>query len=51
MPLLDAADFVYRYSWMSASDGHGLRGLLESAGGDPSRHQLTELGHIWNSAT
>ena len=33
LPLLDAADFVYRYSWMSARDSSGKRGLLETVDG------------------
>lgn len=46
LPLLDAADFVDRYSWMSARDPNGKRGLLSSSGGQA---QLTELGEVWNS--
>ena len=49
LPRLDAADFVYRYSWMSAHDGHGLRGLTELVPGGEGRSRLTRLGHIWNS--
>ena len=30
LPLLDAAEYVFRYSWMSARDGSGLRGLVET---------------------
>ena len=30
LPLLDAAPFVARYSWMSARDGSGKRGLVET---------------------
>eukprot|EP00037_Helgoeca_nana_P024630 m.262971 g.262971 ORF g.262971 m.262971 type:complete len:347 (+) comp26697_c0_seq1:147-1187(+) len=46
LPLLDAADFVFRYSWMSARDSSGLRGLVETVDG---KTQLTDLGRIWNS--
>jgi hypothetical protein len=47
LPLLDAADFVHRYSWMSAHDSSGLRGLVkETLDGKPV---LTELGEVWNS--
>lgn len=42
VPLLDASPFVYRYSWMSAHDGKGIRGLV-------SNGQLTELGNLYNS--
>ena len=46
LPLLDAADYVYRYAWMSTHDASGMRGLVElNAAG---RVQLTELGKIWN---
>ena len=46
LPLLDAADFVYRYSWMSSRDGSGIRGLVTN---DTNGNvQLTELGSIWN---
>ena len=53
LPLLDAADYVDRYSWMSAWDKHALRGLVElnSATGttsETSSVELTELGRIWN---
>lgn len=44
LPLLDAAPFVYRYSWMSMRDPHGLRGLLVN-----NSSALTVLGHLWNS--
>lgn len=47
LPLLDAADFVYRYSWMSARDKSGRRGLMETAEDGSAR--LTELGELWNS--
>ena len=42
VPLLDAADYVYRYSWMSAHDPTGRRGLV-------SNGTLTELGQVYNS--
>ena len=45
LPLLDAADFVYRYSWMSARDSSGKRGLLETVDG---KARLTELGEVYN---
>ena len=48
LPLLDGADFVYRYSWMSAHDASGRRGLVEAAA--DGTVQLTELGRIWNGA-
>jgi hypothetical protein len=47
LPLLDAADYVYRYSWMSARDGNGRRGLMETSSDGIDR--LTELGQIYNS--
>ena len=46
LPLLDQADYVYRYSWMAAQDSSGLRGLIEK--GEDNNTQLTELGHVWN---
>lgn len=49
LPKLDAAKFVFRYSWMSAHDGRGLRGLVEDDPHRPGRSRLTLLGHIWNS--
>ena len=42
VPQLDAADFVYRYSWMSAHDSRGLRGLVDGG-------KLTELGQVYNT--
>ena len=45
-PLLDAADFVFRYAWMSARDASGRRGLVETVDG---KARLTELGEVWNS--
>ena len=47
VPQLDAADFVYRYAWMSAHDGKGLRGLVET--GANGKEQLTELGTTYNT--
>ena len=46
VPLLDAADFVYRYAWMSATDANGLRGLIKvnSSGGQV----LTDVGALYN---
>lgn len=47
LPLLDAAPYVYRYSWMSAHDGNNLRGLITT---DASGQQtLTQLGQLYNS--
>lgn len=48
LPLLDKADFVFRYSWMSARDKSGMRGLVED--GPDGQVRLTELGHVWNGA-
>lgn len=42
IPLLDASPSVARYSWMSAHDGRGLRGLV-------ANNTLTELGKLYNS--
>merc|ERR1712007_330577 len=47
LPLLDQAPFVYRYSWMSAHDGNGLRGLTEL--GPDGKQRLTLLGKLWNA--
>ena len=47
VPLLDAADFVYRYAWMSARDSGGMRGLVEVDAGGAQR--LTELGVAYNA--
>jgi len=47
LPMLDKADFVYRYSWMSVYDSAGKRGLVENDGKGGT--QLTELGRIWNA--
>ena len=47
LPLLDNAAYVFRYSWMSARDPSGKRGLVETD--KDGKAQLTELGHIWNS--
>ena len=45
VPLLEAAPYVARYSWMSARDPDGMRNLVEvGAGGDA---QLSELGQIY----
>ena len=49
LPLLDAADYVFRYSWMSVHDGRGLRGLVEK--GADGKPRLTELGRVWNSGS
>lgn len=46
LPLLDQADYVYRYSWMSSRDKSGLRGLMETVDG---KDQLTVLGKIYNT--
>ena len=46
IPLLDAADYVYRYAWMSARDGHGLRGLVT---GTAPAAKLTSVGELYNS--
>ena len=45
LPLLDRADYVFRYAWMSARDKSGRRGLVEDA--PDGSVQLTELGHVW----
>jgi hypothetical protein len=45
--VLDGADFVERYSWMSARDTSGMRGLIED--GPDGNARLTELGAVWNS--
>lgn len=42
IPLLDAAPHVARYSWMSAHDASGRRGLVANG-------ELTELGHLYNA--
>lgn len=47
VPLLDAAPYVYRYSWMSARDKAGLRGLV--AVGSDGKAALTEVGQLYNS--
>ena len=49
LPLLDAADYVMRYSWMAAKDSSGLRNLVEPVSSGSTAHRLTELGRIWNS--
>ena len=46
LPLLEAASFVFRYAWMSARDGKGLRGLVEVAPDGSQR--LTVLGEEYN---
>lgn len=47
LPLLDAAPYVFRYSWMSLHDKSGLRGLVTNdASGKPT---LTKLGQIYQS--
>ena len=46
LPLLDASPYVYRYSWMSARDSNGRRGLMETVNGED---RLTVLGQTWNS--
>ena len=46
--LLDAADFVFRYSWMSARDSTGKRGLVEDDGAKGGAVRLSELGQVWN---
>ena len=47
LPLLDAAPYVFRYSWMSLQDGSGLRGLVTNdAAGKPT---LTKLGRSYLS--
>jgi len=47
LPLLDGADYVARYSWMSARDASDRRGLVETDA--QGTVKLTELGQIWNS--
>lgn len=46
-PMLDAAPFVFRYSWMSARDSNGRRGLVEVSGS--GEQQLTVIGEAFNS--
>jgi len=46
VPLLDAADHVFRYSWMSARDNSGRRGLVTTVRGNA---ELTQLGCLWNA--
>ena len=41
-PLLDAADFVFRYAWMSGNSTN--RGLLQ---GPPGRQTLTPVGELF----
>jgi len=45
LPLLDAADFVYRYAWMSASSAN--RGLVAGTAG---AQVLTAVGKAYNEA-
>jgi len=45
-PLLDKADYVYRYAWMSANDKSGLRGLVSGSSGSQT---LTKVGELFNS--
>ena len=40
VPQLDAADYVYRYAWMSAHSSN--RGLVDAG-------KLTELGQVYNT--
>ncbi len=47
IPALDAAPYIFRYSWMSAHDSKGLRGLIET--GSNGQHQLTQLGQLYVS--
>jgi hypothetical protein len=49
LPLLDAAEFVFRYAWMSARDSNGLRGLVEQKTGENGQVQLTKLGQLYNA--
>lgn len=44
-PLLDAADYVYRYAWMSASSAN--RGLVTGSAGAQT---LTAVGEAYNAA-
>eukprot|EP00041_Stephanoeca_diplocostata_P017163 m.341491 g.341491 ORF g.341491 m.341491 type:complete len:362 (-) comp20611_c0_seq2:1514-2599(-) len=46
IPLLDQADYVYRYAWMSARDSSNLRGLVETVNGSA---KLTHLGQFYNA--
>lgn len=48
VPLLEAAPFVARYSWMSARDTDGLRNLVEADAGSGAL-RLTELGQLYIS--
>ena len=45
-PLLDAADYVYRYAWMSANGGE--RALVSGTVG--GQQSLTPVGKLFNSA-
>lgn len=44
LPMLDAADYVFRYAWMSAIDSNSKRGLVAEVNG---KMQLTELGKVY----
>jgi len=47
LPKLDAADFVYRYAWMSARDSSNLRNLVtQDSNGNV---ELTILGKMYNA--
>ncbi len=46
LPLLDAAPYVYRYAWMSASSDN--RGLVEGTVG--GSQTLTPVGELYNTA-
>eukprot|EP00054_Salpingoeca_dolichothecata_P004365 m.30375 g.30375 ORF g.30375 m.30375 type:complete len:353 (-) comp14542_c0_seq4:81-1139(-) len=48
LPLLDTADYIYRYSWMSARDSNNLRGLVQT-NNSTSQATLTSLGRLWNT--
>lgn len=47
VPMLDAAPYVYRYAWMSAHDGRGLRGLFDKDAN--GKTVLTVLGQAYNT--
>lgn len=50
VPMLDAAPFIFRYAWMSAYDGSGLRGLVATETvGNVNRSVLTPVGRLYNS--
>ena len=49
VPRLDAADFVYRYAWMSARQHEGDHRALLAPPNGTSSPQLTRLGQLYNT--